>query len=39
MFDSSKVLSKGKATPFNNTKLYGVNYITVCNNKVVYEKE
>lgn len=37
--DSSKFLSKGKATPFNNTKLYGVNYITVCNNKVVYEKE
>ena len=32
-------LSQGKATPFIGEKLYGVNYLTVCNNHIVYEKE
>jgi dihydroorotase len=32
-------LSKGKSTPFIGAKLYGVNYLTVCNNHIVYEKE
>ena len=32
-------LSKGKATPFENCEMYGVNYLTVRNGKVVYEKK
>ena len=32
-------LSKGKSTPFIGAKLYGVNYLTVCNDHIVYEKE
>lgn len=31
-------LSKGKSTPFLGEKLYGVNYLTVSNNQIVYKK-
>ena len=31
--------SKGRATPFDGEKLYGVNLLTVCNGKVVYAKK
>ncbi|MBR2070368.1 MAG: dihydroorotase, partial [Clostridia bacterium] len=31
-------LSKGKATPFENMQVKAVNYITVANNRIVYEK-
>ena len=31
-------LSKGKSTPFIGKKLCGVNYLTVCNNQIVYKK-
>ena len=33
-----KFLSKGKATPFEGEKLFGVCILTVCNGKVVYNK-
>lgn len=33
----SEFLSMGKATPFENAKLCGVNYLTVINGKKVYE--
>ncbi len=33
----SEFLSMGKATPFENAKLCGVNYLTVLNGKKVYE--
>ena len=32
-------MSKGKATPFDGFEMYGVNYLTVRNGKVVYEKK
>ena len=31
-------ISKGHNTPFKGYEVYGVNYITVCNGKVVYKK-
>ncbi|MBR6692523.1 MAG: hypothetical protein IKL61_01050, partial [Clostridia bacterium] len=31
-------LSKGKSTPFENMQVKAVNYITVANNRIVYEK-
>ena len=31
-------LSKGRATPFAGDRLFGVNYLTVYNNKIVYQK-
>ena len=31
-------LSKGRATPFEGQKLFGVNLLTVCDGKVVYKK-
>lgn len=34
--NSDDFLSKGKATPFEGKKLYGVNLLTVYNGKVVY---
>lgn len=37
--DVQKFLSKGKATPFENTKLYGECVMTVVNNEVKYIKE
>ena len=37
--DPQKFLSKGKATPFENTKLYGECVMTVVNNQVKYIKE
>ena len=35
--DPEKFISKGKATPFNDYKLYGKCYLTVHNGKVVYK--
>ena len=35
--DPEKFISKGKATPFNDYKLYGKCYATVYNGKVVYK--
>ena len=37
--DSSQFLSKGRATPFENEKLFGVNLLTVCDEKVVYRND
>ncbi len=34
--DPQKFLSKGKATPFEGEKLYGVCILTVCDGKIVY---
>ena len=36
--DTDEFLSMGKATPFDSELLLGVNYLTVCNGRVVYEK-
>ena len=36
--DTDEFLSMGKATPFDGELLLGVNYLTVCNGKIVYEK-
>lgn len=36
--DPDEFLSKGKATPFENTKLFGRCVRTVCNSKVVFKK-
>ena len=36
--DPSKFISLGKATPFENYELYGVNYLTVLNGKAVDKK-
>ena len=36
--DPSAFLTKGRATPFTGMKLFGVNYLTVQNGKVVYKK-
>lgn len=36
--DPAAFLSKGRATPFAGTRLYGVNYQTVYQNKIVYRK-
>jgi len=37
--DSSKFLSMGKATPFENMEVYGKCIVTVCDGKVVYKVE
>ena len=37
--DPSQFLSKGRATPFENERLFGVNLLTVCDGKVVYKNE
>ena len=31
-------LSKGRATPFAGETLYGVNYLTVIDGKIIYQK-
>lgn len=36
--DSSKFLSKGKSTPFENEKVYGDCLLTVCGGKIVWQK-
>ncbi len=35
--DSEKFLSKGRATPFEGKRLFGVNKLTFFNNKIVYK--
>ena len=35
--DPKEFLSMGKFTPFEGHKLYGVNKMTVCDGKIVYE--
>ncbi len=37
--DPTKFISKGRATPFENEMLFGVNLLTVCNGKVVYRND
>jgi len=37
--DSSKLLSMGKSTPFDNYELFGKCMLTVCGDKVVYENK
>ena len=32
------IASKGKNTPFINKHIHGVNYMTICNGKIVYRK-
>ncbi len=36
--DTAEFLSKGKSTPFEGDKLFGVNLLTVCKGKIVYKK-
>ena len=36
--DPDEFVSMGKATPFENAELYGVNLMTVCGDKIVYKK-
>jgi dihydroorotase len=36
--NSEEFLSKGRETPFDGEKLFGVNLLTVCNGKIVYKK-
>lgn len=36
--DPNEFLTKGRATPFTGMKLFGVNYLTVQNGRVVYRK-
>lgn len=38
VIEPSKFISKGKNTPFKGYEVYGINYMTVCNGKVVYKK-
>lgn len=38
VIEPSKFISKGKNTPFKGYEVYGVNYLTVHNGKVVYKK-
>ncbi len=38
VIEPSKFISKGKNTPFKGCEVYGVNYLTVHNRKVVYKK-
>ncbi len=35
--DPNEFLSKGKSTPFENHKLFGKCYLTLCNNKISYD--
>ena len=37
--DPGKFLSRGHATPFAGTQLYGVNYMTVSGSEIVYQRE
>ncbi len=37
--DTNEFLSKGKSTPFENVKLFGVNHLTVKDLKPIYQKE
>ena len=37
--NSEDFLSKGKATPFENEKLFGKCYLTIANNKIVYKRQ
>ena len=37
--DPAEFLSAGRATPFEGEKLYGENLLTVCNGKIVYQKQ
>ncbi len=37
--DTNEFLSKGRATPFEGMKLFGVNLMTVYNGKTVYRKD
>ena len=37
--DPSQFLSKGRATPFEGDRLFGVNLLTVCDGKVVYRNK
>ena len=36
--DPNEFATKGRATPFTGMKLCGVNYLTVQNGKIVYQK-
>ncbi len=36
--DPNEFLTKGRATPFTGMKLFGVNYLTVRNGRVIYKK-
>ena len=36
--DPEKFLSKGRATPFENTKLFGKCLLTVCEGKTAYRE-
>ncbi len=36
--DSSKFLTKGRSTPFENYKVFGKCLLTVCNNKIAYKE-
>ncbi|MBR5438982.1 MAG: dihydroorotase [Clostridia bacterium] len=36
--DSSKFLTKGRSTPFENHKVFGKCLLTVCNNKIAYKE-
>lgn len=38
VIEPNKFISKGKNTPFKGYEVYGVNYLTVHNGKVVYKK-
>ena len=37
--DPAEFLSAGRATPFEGERLYGENLLTVCNGKIVYQKQ
>ena len=37
--DPNEFVSMGRATPFEGERLCGVNYLTVVDGKVVYEKK
>lgn len=38
VIDPKEFLSKGKATPFAGTKVSGRCFFTVCNGKIVYNR-
>ena len=37
--DPSRFLTKGRATPFEKMKFYGINYFTYCRRRTVYERK
>ena len=39
MIDTKDFLSKGKATPFEGLRVFGKNYLTVCDGVQVYKKD